>query len=113
MREKVLEWIEKYKVVAIVRGAEPEQCRKMAQAIYDGGIKLLEITYDMKNPASWQTTADTIGALAAAICGAFSGTAKLDMDLIAQIEEVNHVSFREKATSILTFISNTYNNKVN
>jgi len=56
---------------------------------------------------------DTIGALAAAVCGAFSGTAKLDMDLIRQIEEVNHVSFREKTTSILTFISNTYNNKVN
>ena len=55
---------------------------------------------------------DTIGALAAAICGAFSGTAKLDMDLIRQIEEVNHVSFREKSESILTFISNTYNNKV-
>ena len=64
MREKVLEWIEKYKVVAILRGADPEQCRKMAQAIYDGGFKLLEITYDMKNPASWQATADTIGALA-------------------------------------------------
>ena len=56
---------------------------------------------------------DTIGALAAAICGAYSGTAKLDMDLIRQIEEVNHVSFREKSESILTFISNTYNNKVN
>ena len=44
---------------------------------------------------------DTIGALAAAICGAYSGTAKLDMDLIRQIEEVNHVNFLEKAVSIL------------
>ena len=44
---------------------------------------------------------DTVGALAAAVSGAFSGTAKLDMDLIRQIEEVNHVSFREKTTSLL------------
>ena len=56
---------------------------------------------------------DTIGALSAALCGAYSGTAKLDMDLIRQIEEVNHVNLREKTTSLLTFISNTYNNKVN
>ena len=55
---------------------------------------------------------DTIGALAAALCGAYSGTAKLDMDMIREIEQVNHVDFKEKAASILTFISNTYNNKV-
>ena len=56
---------------------------------------------------------DTIGALAAAICGAYSGTAKLDMAMIREIEQVNHVDFKEKAQSILTFMSNTYNNKVN
>ena len=56
---------------------------------------------------------DTIGALAAALCGAYSGTAKLDMDMIREIEQVNHTDFKEKANSILTFISNTYNNKVN
>ena len=55
---------------------------------------------------------DTIGALAAAICGAYSGTAKLDMDMIREIEQVNHADFKEKANSILTFISNTYNNKL-
>ena len=55
---------------------------------------------------------DTIGALAAALCGAYSGTAKLDMAMIRDIEQVNHTDFLEKARSILTFISNTYNNKV-
>ena len=54
---------------------------------------------------------DTIGALAGALCGAFSGTEKLDMDLVRQIEEVNHTDFREKADSILHFISNTYKHK--
>lgn len=64
MREQVIEQINQHKIIAIIRGAEPEQCRKMAQAIYDGGFKLLEITYDMKAPASWQATADLIGELA-------------------------------------------------
>ena len=54
---------------------------------------------------------DTIGALAGALCGAFSGTGKLDMDLIREIELVNKVDFREKATSFQHFVSNTYNHK--
>lgn len=54
---------------------------------------------------------DTIGALAGALCGAFSGTAKLDMDLVREIEQVNGVDFRQRIDSYLSFISNTYNNK--
>ena len=54
---------------------------------------------------------DTIGALAAAISGAYSGTGKLDMDLIREIETVNHVDFKEKSDLILSFICNTYNHK--
>ncbi|MBQ9858607.1 MAG: ADP-ribosylglycohydrolase family protein [Oscillospiraceae bacterium] len=53
---------------------------------------------------------DTIGALAAALCGAYSGTAKLDMDMVSEIEKVNNVNFKEKAASVLKFVSNTYNN---
>ena len=64
MREKVLEWIKKEKIIAIVRGAEPEQCEAVAKALYEGGIRLMEITYDQKNPGNWQNTADAIGKLA-------------------------------------------------
>lgn len=64
MREQVLEWIERYKIVAIVRGAEPSQCAAVAEALYNGGIRLMEVTYDQKKPETWQATADAIGALA-------------------------------------------------
>lgn len=64
MREKVLQWVEKYKVIAIVRGAEPEQCTKVAEALFDGGIRLMEITYDQRRPESWPATAEAIGRLA-------------------------------------------------
>lgn len=64
MRQQTIQAIEQEKIIAIVRGADPEQCLKVAQALYDGGIRLMEITYNQKDPASFQTTADTIAAVA-------------------------------------------------
>ena len=64
MRESIIDLIEQEKIIAIVRGAEPEQCKAVAQALYAGGIRLMEITYDQRRPETWQATANTIGALA-------------------------------------------------
>lgn len=64
MRQETIRAVEAEKVIAIVRGAAPEQCLKVAQALYDGGIRLMEVTYNQKDPASWQATADAIGAIA-------------------------------------------------
>ena len=64
MREQIIQKVEQEKIIAILRGADPEQCLKVAQALYDGGIRLMEITYNQKDPSSWQTTADTIAAIA-------------------------------------------------
>lgn len=64
MREKIIQAVLDEKIIAIVRGADPEQCVKVAQALYDGGIRLMEITYNQRDPSSWQTTADTIAAIA-------------------------------------------------
>lgn len=69
MREKVLEWAQREKIIAIVRGVESAQCMKVAQALYDGGIRLMEITYDQKNPDSWPVTARAIGDIAKAFEG--------------------------------------------
>ena len=44
MRETVLEWVAREKVVAIVRGAESSVCTRVAEALYAGGIRLMEIT---------------------------------------------------------------------
>jgi 2-dehydro-3-deoxyphosphogluconate aldolase/(4S)-4-hydroxy-2-oxoglutarate aldolase len=63
MREQVLEWIERYKIIAIVRGAEPAQCAAVAEALYEGGIRLMEVTYDQRRPETWQKTAEVIGEL--------------------------------------------------
>lgn len=64
MREKVIETALREKVIAIVRGVESEKCLKVAQALYDGGIRMMEVTYDQKNPDSWRSTAKAIGDIA-------------------------------------------------
>ena len=69
MRSTVIEWANKEKIIAIIRGIEPEKCMKVAQALYDGGIRMMEITYDQRNPDSWETTARSIGEIAKAFEG--------------------------------------------
>ena len=69
VREMVIEWALREKLIAIVRGVESEKCMKVAQALYDGGIRLMEVTYDQKNPDSWKQTAQAIGDIAKAFEG--------------------------------------------
>lgn len=69
MKEAIISAVKQEKLIAIVRGVESEKCLKVAQALYEGGIRLMEITYDQKNPQSWQQTAESIGAVAKAFEG--------------------------------------------
>lgn len=64
MRQYTIEQIEKEKVIAIIRGADADQCVKVAHALYEGGIRLMEITYNQKDPAAFRVTANTIHTLA-------------------------------------------------
>lgn len=69
MRETIKRAVRENKLIAIVRGVRPEICIKVAQALYDGGLRLMEITYDQRRPDSWQDTAAAIGAVAEAFRG--------------------------------------------
>ncbi len=44
MSFSVLEQIQEYKIVAILRGCHPDHILDFAEALYDGGVRLLEIT---------------------------------------------------------------------
>lgn len=63
MKDKVIQTVLEQKIIAIVRGVYAEDCLKLAQALYAGGIRLLEVTFDQKHPEHWHRTAGTIGAL--------------------------------------------------
>ena len=69
MEEKIIQAVKEHKLIAIVRGVESEKCIKIAQALYDGGFRLMEITYDQKHPETWEETARAIGAVANAFAG--------------------------------------------
>ena len=69
MTNTVKEAVRTHKLIAIVRGAQPERCQQIAQALYAGGFRLMEITYDQKHPEIWEATAQTIGAVAQAFAG--------------------------------------------
>ncbi|MBQ6839208.1 MAG: bifunctional 4-hydroxy-2-oxoglutarate aldolase/2-dehydro-3-deoxy-phosphogluconate aldolase [Oscillospiraceae bacterium] len=69
MEEKIIQAVKENKLIAIIRGVESETCVKIAQALYDGGFRLMEITYDQKHPEIWEETAKAIGTVAKAFEG--------------------------------------------
>ena len=69
MREEVIAKIQEEKIIAIVRGVGAEACRKVADALYEGGIRLMEITFDQKDPASFAATGGAIRAIGEAYAG--------------------------------------------
>ena len=66
-RKAIIEAIEKEKVIAIVRGAEKESCVEAMKAIYEGGIRLAEITFDRSGKKTPQETADIVRMLVEAL----------------------------------------------
>ena len=63
MRNHVIETIQKEKIIAIVRGMETQQTVEIAKALYAGGIKLIEVTFNQKCPEKFHETTDAIKAI--------------------------------------------------
>lgn len=60
MRDKTIEKIRAEKLIVIVRGIEGKQLFRLGEALYEGGIRLMEIAFDQARPDSWEGTADAI-----------------------------------------------------
>ena len=65
MREQIIQKVKDKKIVAIVRGVYGEDCVNLARALCEGGIELLEVTFDQSKPESLERTSDTIRQLVA------------------------------------------------
>ena len=63
MREKIIGCIRQECLIAIVRGVEKEKLIPLAEAMYRGGVRLLEITYSANGTVSDAETAERIGML--------------------------------------------------
>ena len=58
-----LDYVRQRKIVAIVRGLAPKYMLRLAHALEEGGIGLMEVTYNQKAPETWADTARAIEAV--------------------------------------------------
>ena len=65
----LLETVKQEKLIVIVRGVQGENLLALAKALYDGGIRLMEITYDAKGETPDAVTAENIKMLKEAFEG--------------------------------------------
>lgn len=63
MRENVIQAILEKKVIAIVRGADESQALAIAKALYEGGVTMVEVTFNQKDPSTHISTANAIRSI--------------------------------------------------
>lgn len=63
MREQIIQKVLDRKIIAIVRGVYGEDCLNLAKALYEGGIELLEVTFDQSKSEALGRTSDTVKLL--------------------------------------------------
>ncbi len=66
MYEEVLKTIEENRIIAIVRGLD-HGYTDLAKALYNGGIRVMELTYNLKEPDTWKKTAQGISDIRTAM----------------------------------------------
>lgn len=66
-KDLIIREIYEKKIVAIFRGIHPGRCSKAAQALYDGGITMMEVTFNQKEADSqYASTLESIRNIAEA-----------------------------------------------
>lgn len=63
MNEELIKTVEKEKIIVIVRGVEKKKLIPLAEAMYKGGIRFIEITYSADGSISDEETAENIKML--------------------------------------------------
>ena len=68
-RAAVINAIGEHKIIAIVRGVERERLIPLAEALYAGGVRLIEVTYNACGTPSDEETAENVALLASHMKG--------------------------------------------
>jgi len=63
MREDIINKILDAKLIAIVRGMSEDKILPLAEALYSGGISMIEVTFNQKDPSSFMATTRSIEAI--------------------------------------------------
>lgn len=67
MNDDILTQVRKHRIIVAMRGVPPERMTAAAQAMYEGGIRMLEITFNQNDPQTADRTAAAIRAVNAAM----------------------------------------------
>ena len=60
MREDIIKRVKDKKIVVIVRGVYGQDCLNLVKALYEGGIELVEVTFDQSSEENQAKTVSTI-----------------------------------------------------
>ena len=63
MERNVLEFIREHKIIAIVRGISSAQIVQLVQAMVDGGVRCVEVTFDQSSEEKRQDTLKSISTI--------------------------------------------------
>ena len=85
MKEEIVKSVREGRIVAIIRGFAPEICLRLAEAYAEGGIRLVEVTFNQKSPETWKDTAAAIRA----IKERFSGSVRVGAGTVLAEEQLD------------------------
>lgn len=63
IREEIINNVYENKIIAIVRGMEPQYCVKLAEALWKGGINMVEVTFNQRSTDHFAATTEAIKAI--------------------------------------------------
>lgn len=63
MTSEIESVVRERKIIAIIRGFAPDTCLRLAEAYAAGGIALVEVTFNQREPETWKDTARAIRAI--------------------------------------------------
>ena len=63
MKEEVVKAVREGRIIAIIRGFAPDICLRLTEAYAEGGISLVEVTFNQKESETWKATAAAIAAI--------------------------------------------------
>jgi len=69
MKAEVEQGVREGRIIAIIRGFDPEISLKLAEAYVAGGIRAIEVTYVQTDRSLWHKTTDAISAIAKRFAG--------------------------------------------
>ncbi len=69
MQEKIIAGVKENKLIAIVRGMEPEACLELGRALLAGGIRMIEVTFNQRSTDHFAATTKAISTLSEQLGG--------------------------------------------